>query len=300
MEDQFYIHRIMCQKFDWCMKFHTGPIFIVDTETTGPNPYKDEIVQISALMLCRDQHGQYRIAKYFDQYIRSTIPVSAGASAVSHITNEMLQGQPTMNDTFPNILRFFGDLENVVVMGYCNSKFDNILLKRLYESYGYTFSPAMSIDVKQMAEELVDRKEVPEQKLTLQNVANLYGVQTDGLHNALMDIYVTGNTAFRMYDDYLTNHLAALNQYVNKPNITITSLYRFKKSKTVDFLYITGTVVDNNGFVHAGKIRYSIWFKRYENVEGELFEYGNLDNLDNQIQTLAGGNIAKYMSPSCK
>lgn len=297
MEGKIYIKRSACKLFDQCLEYCKGSIYILDVETTGPNPNKDEIVQISILSLRRDQNGLYKIAGYLDEYVKPSTPVSPGASAVNNITNEFLADKPGMNTIFQKILAFMPDLYQSAVMGYCNTKFDNILMQRLYASYGFRFAPLASIDVKKMAEELVCRKDVPEQKLTLKNVSALYGIpEPSGLHNSLVDIYVTGNTAFRLYDEYVEHYKNYENQYRGRSEIKVSSMYRFRKSKTVDYIYITGKLTSRDGQVHTGKIRYSIWEKHYEEVEGDLFEYGDLDNFDTVVTQLAGGNIAKYQS----
>ena len=281
---------------DQCLRYCNGSIYILDLETTGPNPNKDEIVQISILALKRNQKGIYQISRCLNEYVKPYIPVSQEASTVNHITSEFLANKPNMNVIFPKIMAFMSDLNQSAVMGYCNTRFDNILLQRLYASYGYLFTPLASIDVKKMAEELVARKDVPDQRFTLKNISALYGVpEPTGLHNALTDIYITGNTAFRLYDDYLENY-KTYTQYYGKSRIQISSMYRFRKSKTVDYVYIIGSTITPDGHVHTGKVRYSIWEKHYEEIEGDLFKYGDLDTFDTEVIKLAGGNLAKYQS----
>lgn len=295
MGQPIYKPKRMCMLFWQALMYCKGSIYLYDTETTGANPKEDEIVQISILALRRGKTGQYQIADKLDEYVKPSRPVSAGASAVNHITNEFLADKATSAEIVKKVVAFMPDLKQSVVMGYCNTQFDDKLIKRLYDDHGYEFHPLVSIDVKRMAEELVSRKDVPDQKLTLKNVSGMYGIaEPEGLHNSMVDIYVTGDLAFRLYDDYVRHHIKESSVYAARNPITITGMYHFRKSKTVDYVYLTGTVKDRNGYVHAGRIRYSIWEKQYEEIEGDLFQYGNLDDFDIKANKQAGGDLCRY------
>lgn len=99
-DTRIFIKRKECELFGYIMSYFPGPLFIIDTETTGVHPKKDYIIQFSAIRLDRDMNGQYRISGSFDQYIKPPIPVPEEASKVNHITNEFLADKPTEMEAF--------------------------------------------------------------------------------------------------------------------------------------------------------------------------------------------------------
>lgn len=292
-----YIRRRECEAFDYCMKNVSGPLFILDVETTGTKPQSDRIIQLSVLKLERKERGQYRIVSFLDQYIRPEFPVPKGASDVNHITNEFLADKPSETEAFPVIREYLKEIEegSGVVLGYCNKRFDNIMMDKMYlRQAGISFQPAMSLDIKLMAEELVKRKDLPEGRMTLTNVGELYGIKEDTMHNAMTDIMVTGKIAFRLYEEYRDHYYGG--SYKGKPRIMITNMYEFKKSRIVDFVIITGTLLTPEGRPIVGKIRYNRYEKCYEEIEGELFRYGDLDQFEQDANLYAGGDIGRFHS----
>lgn len=296
-EKQAFIKRVECRKFDQIIKWFPGPIFVLDTETTGVKPQQDRIIQISAVRLDRNASGQYQITNYLDQYIKPPFPVPDAASAVNYITNDFLADKPTEEQVFPIIRQFLWDAEigNGIVLGYNNHRFDDVIISCMYERrIGKPFCPICSVDCMKLAEEIVKRSSLPDQSLKLSNVANLYGVLEENMHNALTDILVTGRLAFRLYEDYIDNYKQNEIIVNNKSKIVITGMYRFKKSKTVNYIMITGSVMTPEGVVVTGKIRYDVWDKRYYQDEGSLFAYGDFDTFVDDANQYAGGDIAKY------
>lgn len=296
-----YIKRRECEAFDYCMLNFPGPLFILDVETTGTKPQSDRIIQLSVLKLERKERGQYRIVSFLDQYIQPDIPVPKEASDVNHITNEFLADKPTESEAFPKIREYLKEVEEGkgAVLGYCNKRFDNVMMDKMYQRQaGIQFQPVVSLDIKLMAEELVKRQELPDGRMTLTNVGELYGIKEETMHNAMTDIMVTGKIAFRLYEDF-REHGGSIS-YQGKPRIMITNMYEFKKSRTVDFVIITGTLLTPDGRPIVGKIRYNKYEKCFEEVEGELFSYGNLDQFELDANLYAGGNIARFHSAKRK
>lgn len=300
-----FIKRDECAKFDWYMTHFPGSIFIYDTETTGVNVFKDYIVQLSAIKLVRDPiTAQYKIAETFNQYMKPPIKMPEKASAVNHITDEFLSDKPTEKEAFPIIRNFFKDVEagKGTLLGYNNKRFDDSLINNLYLKHIGTplisHDTNISLDAKIMAEEIVLRKDVPDQMLTLTNVGLLYGIHEDTMHDAMTDIRVTGNVAFHLYEDYIDHFKSS--PYAGKSKIAITGMYNFKKSKTVNYIMISGTLITPSGEVIVGKIRYDIWNKCYTEEEGNLFQYGDLNQFVDDANIYAGGNIAKFNSAKRK
>ena len=86
-----------------------------DLETTGLDYAGDEIVEIGAV---RVENGE--ITEKYNQLIQPNSPISAEASAVNHITMDMLEGKPRIYEVLPSFLTFVGN----DVLAAHNVKFD--------------------------------------------------------------------------------------------------------------------------------------------------------------------------------
>lgn len=75
-----------------------------DLETTGLNPIGDSIVEIGAVLV---ENGQ--IIKEYSQLVDPGCPMPSDASAVNHITDDMLRCQPKIHQVLPSFLSFVGD-----------------------------------------------------------------------------------------------------------------------------------------------------------------------------------------------
>lgn len=85
--------RAMTQQ--WARELMALPNFyVLDTETTGVGK-KDQIVQIGIV----DKHGEVVL----DTLVKSTVPISSGASAVNGITNKMLADAPDFMDLYTTL-----------------------------------------------------------------------------------------------------------------------------------------------------------------------------------------------------
>lgn len=75
-----------------------------DLETTGLNPVENAIVEIGAVLV---ENGI--ITKEYHQLVDPGCPMPPDASAVNHITDDMLSGQPAIYQVLPAFLSFVGD-----------------------------------------------------------------------------------------------------------------------------------------------------------------------------------------------
>lgn len=89
---------------------------ILDTETTGKDPETAEIVQIGIMAL----NGQVLL----DSLVKPPIPIPAEATAIHHITDEMVAQAPTLAELHPQIE---GGLSGAIVIVF-NARYDaNVL-----------------------------------------------------------------------------------------------------------------------------------------------------------------------------
>ena len=98
--------RIIAFEPDICLELAARYITF-DTETTGLDPERDRIVELGAVLF---ENGQP--AESFQSYVNSGTHVSDEVSAISHITNEVLQGAPSEEEVYPQLMAFLGDAAN--------------------------------------------------------------------------------------------------------------------------------------------------------------------------------------------
>lgn len=114
----------------------TNPLFIYDLETTGTDLMNSKIVSMSFIFYPQGMSSTERVENTFLVDPDMTIPIEA--SNVHGITDEMVIGQGLFRhhlDKFLDILM----TENLVLCGYNNRSFDDIILERELREAGHEF-----------------------------------------------------------------------------------------------------------------------------------------------------------------
>lgn len=79
-------------------------VFIcLDCETTGLEIEKDKIIEVAAVVFQDNV-----ILDSFETLIDPGIPISEESMAIHHITNEMVQGKPKIQEVLPHIIKMIG------------------------------------------------------------------------------------------------------------------------------------------------------------------------------------------------
>lgn len=96
---------------------------IVSIETTGLSSKYDSIIEIGAIKLSHKKE-----VGRFHTYVNPETQISSDVEALTDITNEMVTGQPTIQEVLPDFLEFIGDSllvsHNVTFeMGFLNANF---------------------------------------------------------------------------------------------------------------------------------------------------------------------------------
>lgn len=109
-------------------------VFIAfDVETTGLSPKSDRIVELGAVLFVDGQPTER-----FSSLVNPGISISPSASAVNHITDDMLHTAPTEDFVYPSFIDFLGDaLHGEVVMCAHNASFDFGFLANTLSRLGY-------------------------------------------------------------------------------------------------------------------------------------------------------------------
>ena len=154
---------------------YTADYVLFDLETTGISCNTDEVIEISALKV---RNG--RIADEFSELVNPGMPIPYAASRVNNITDRMVKDAPHFNEVLEQFVDFAG---NDVLVGHNICTFDMKFIYRDCERYfGKTLSNDY-IDTLRLAKVIF-----PDWKhRRLSDLAEYYGISTDGAHRALAD-----------------------------------------------------------------------------------------------------------------
>lgn len=148
---------------------------IFDLETTGISCKCDEIIEISAVKVSKGE-----VVAEYSRLVNPKKSIPYAASAVNHITNDMVANEPTFEEILPEFLEFIGD--NVLV-GHNIKTFDMKFIYRDCEKYlGKTIDNDY-VDTLRLARKCL--KQLKHHRLS--DLAEYYGMSTEGAHRALAD-----------------------------------------------------------------------------------------------------------------
>ncbi len=176
------------KQIDWEQNLFEASYVVFDTETTGLHPYKgDEIISIGAVIV---ENGQVLDKPYFNQLVKSKIPVSPASQKITGITDEMLQNEPEIEPVLLDFFKFTGPRIMVAHnapfdLAFINSKLsatigrrvinpviDTVLLtSALFYSYG---------------------------DYSLESLASLFNLSLKGRHNALGDARIAASLFIKL------------------------------------------------------------------------------------------------------
>jgi len=162
------------------MKLETASFVIFDVETTGLYPYSgDRICEIGAVRITSGK----KTVKKFHALVDPQRPISAGASAVNGITDDMVSGKPTIEEVLPDFLSF---IKGSVLVAY-NAGFDLGFLESSLGDRKEILEEYRVIDALRLARRLFPG--IP--RYNLGSVARSLGIDPEGEHRAMADAVMT-------------------------------------------------------------------------------------------------------------
>lgn len=148
---------------------------VFDLETTGINQERDAIIEISAIKV-----QNHEVTGEFSTLVNPGRHIPAGATAVNGITDDMVEDAPDIKTAMEDFLDFIGDY---VLVGHNIHTFDT----------NFIYDAALNFLGKELKNDYVDtlymaRRCLPElSHHRLVDVAEHFGIQTEGAHRALFD-----------------------------------------------------------------------------------------------------------------
>jgi len=162
---------------------------VLDVETTGGKPPEHRITELGAVRILDGQ-----IVDEFDVLLNPEREIPADVVRTTGITNEMVAGQPTALQVFPEFAKWLGD--GAVIVAH-NAHFDRSFIDATWmEIFGEPTPHTWLCSVQ------LTRKLYPHYKSrSLGPLCRELGIEFETLHRAGNDARATGKMFLRVLDD---------------------------------------------------------------------------------------------------
>lgn len=182
------------------------PLVVIDTETTGISPRGNDIIEVSAI---KYDHG-FAPVSCFTTLLKPRKPIPSDASAINHITDDMVANSPTFSQIAPAFSSFISGCN---VVGH-NLSFD---LRFLFVC-GIDFAPIVRyFDTLALAKhtlkvygkksynhhtgKYVENADFDVYDYKLDTLCEYYNIFRNDSHRSLSDCYATGLLLEHLIDD---------------------------------------------------------------------------------------------------
>lgn len=199
--------------------FNQGNIIVYDTETTGLDLDKDEMVQLAAIRI--DSAGN--VVQTFERMIIPTVPIGEGAYATHGFDLDDIRahGGVTAKEALSEFSSF---VKGCVLVGHNSFRFDAPLIKRQLKDNGLP-----PLDVQAEYDTLTVAKqfhaELPDFRLS--TLCQKYHVVNEAAHNAYGDIVATGKVLTRLLTEDIISTAMERQNVCAKHKDKFERLYRF-------------------------------------------------------------------------
>lgn len=184
-------------------------LFFYDLETTGTNPGRHGIHQISGQIVVDG-----KTVESFDFKVQPNpkAQIEEAALAVGNVTREQVLAYPTMDKVYNQLLSMLGKYvdkynkhDKFHLVGYNNRGFDDQFFRGFFlqngDNYFGSWFWADSIDVLVLASLFLAPKRNTMKDFKLATVASELGIDTNGaLHDASFDIEITKKVFYHITD----------------------------------------------------------------------------------------------------
>ena len=160
-----------------------------DVETTGLSSAFDRIVEIGAVVFENSVP-----VKSFSTLVNPNVLIPQSATAINHITNEMISTAPPEKRAFSDLISFWGDvLDTRTILCAHNARFDMDFLSETLMRLGYD-GKIKYIDTLRLSKNMIYGVENHKQ----QTLANYFGIVNSHEHRAASDAKVCGEILLKL------------------------------------------------------------------------------------------------------
>lgn len=171
----------------------------LDLETTGLEPKRDRIIEIGAVKV---KDG--KATEEFATLVNPQMEISERITELTGITDEMVQGKPTIKEVIGELAKFCEDLP---LLGH-NILFDYKFVKHSAANFGIPFEKK-GMDTLKLAR--VFLPDLPSR--SLQNLRVYFGISQEEAHRALEDARTTHLLYERLRMEYEEKNPALFSPY---------------------------------------------------------------------------------------
>ncbi len=160
---------------------------VLDTELTGLDESRDEIVSIAGV---RMKGKRIKIDNTFSRLVKPTCQLKREGILIHGIVASELQSSPHIKQVLEEFLEFFRDS---IIVGHFIIIDLAFLRREIRRHLGEDFNP-IAIDTLFLYRWLVKTKALPEDFLnntSLWDIAKSMGIEAKEMHNALSDAFIT-------------------------------------------------------------------------------------------------------------
>lgn len=167
-----------------------------DTETTGISPETNYIIELAAYDPVEN--------RTFERLIKPACPIPPGATAVHHITDEMVADAPPFSEIAEEFIAFCEG--NTVLIAHNNDRFDVHFLRKEYQRSDIEMPDWNFLDTLVWARRY--RPDLP--RHSLQFLREMYGIEENNAHRALEDVKILHQLFQMMIDDLSIDEVYSL------------------------------------------------------------------------------------------
>jgi len=165
-----------------------------DLETTGLNPDKDQITEIAA---CRFVNGEF--TEEYTTLINPGIPIPKNITALTGISNKMVEESPSINDVLPEFLEFVGSTPLVAQ----NINFDYSFITKNLSTERSPLLDNPLYDTLSLARGFI----YFHNSFNLGSLCDYYGIKIENAHRAGADALCTGKLFAYLIQETLSKPL---------------------------------------------------------------------------------------------
>lgn len=173
-------------------------MIIFDNETNGLGS-SAKIIQFSGVKYRINKDLSFTELESIDVYINPEEELPSKITELTGITEEMLDGMPTERELAPKIFEF---MESADVWVAYNTPFDLRMLHQMSDRVQYLFEESPSLDVLEMARDLISPDQIENYKLgTITSF--LFPDDTTQFHSAIEDVRATAKVFSLLLKGYM-------------------------------------------------------------------------------------------------